>query len=110
MRYCVILAVLLQLATAADPAPKDQDCKKLSGDAGWPAPDVWAKALPGVIPREQNDPKVTRPDYQLVATSISQVQAAVKFAADNNIRLSILNSAHDFLGRLVLSFEKKKKG
>jgi hypothetical protein len=101
MRCYVIISLFLQLTTAHQPASDTLNCKQLVGDPSWPAPDVWSKALPGVIPRGPQDPKVKRPDYQLIVTNVSQVQAAVKFAADNNLRLSILNSAHDFNGRFV---------
>lgn len=37
-----------------------------------------------------------RPNMRLEATSVDEVSKAVKFAASNNIRLSILNSGHDF--------------
>jgi hypothetical protein len=100
MRNYVIFSFLL-LAVAQDSATKGQECRKLPGDAGWPASDVWSKALPGVVARGPQDPKVRRPDYQLTATSIAEVQAAVKFTAEHGIRLTILNSAHDFLGRFL---------
>jgi hypothetical protein len=100
MRCYVIFSFLL-LVVAQDSTSKGQDCRKLPGDAGWPAPDVWSKVLPGAVPRGPQDPKLTRPDYQLTVTSIAEVQAAVKFTADHGIRLTILNSAHDFLGRHV---------
>jgi hypothetical protein len=102
MRCYVIFSLLLPLITAQKPASDRPNCKKLPGDPDWPTPDAWSKALPGVIPRGPQDPKVKRPDYQLIVTNVSQVQAAVKFAVDNNLRLSILNSAHDFVGRFVL--------
>jgi hypothetical protein len=110
MRGYVIFSLLLQLITAENPDDERPKCKRLSGDPDWPAPDVWSKALPGVIPRGPQDPKVTRPDYQLIATNVSQVQAAVRFVADNNIRLTVLNSAHDFNGRSVLYFSTAANG
>lgn len=39
------------------------------------------------------------PDYRLEATTAAEVQSAVKFAKKYKVRLSILNSGHDFHGR-----------
>ena len=39
------------------------------------------------------------PEYVIVATTAEQVQAGVKFAHENNIRVVIRNSGHDFMGR-----------
>lgn len=75
-----------------------EGCKLLSSDSNWPAPDVWTSVLPEVMPREANS-EVTRPDYHLVAEDVASIQAAVNFTAENNIRLTIVNSGHDFLGR-----------
>lgn len=51
---------------------------------------------------EVERPKVTagkqHPQYRLEATNVQDVIAAVKFAKEHNIRISILNSGHDFQG------------
>jgi FAD/FMN-containing dehydrogenase len=39
------------------------------------------------------------PDYTFRAKNIEDVQKAVKFAAGNNVRLSVIASGHDYLGR-----------
>ncbi|KAK0634225.1 hypothetical protein B0T14DRAFT_542935 [Immersiella caudata] len=39
------------------------------------------------------------PSYVVNATSVKQVEAAVKFARQNKIRLIIKNTGHDFVGR-----------
>lgn len=75
-----------------------EGCKVLSSDSNWPAPDEWTSALAGVTPREAN-PEVTRPDYHLAVEDFASVQAAINFTAENNIRLTLVNSGHDFLGR-----------
>jgi hypothetical protein len=41
------------------------------------------------------------PVYVVNATTVKQVTAAVNFARDNNIRLNVKGSSHDFLGRSV---------
>jgi heat shock protein HslJ len=76
-------------------------CKKLPKDADWPAETVWKAELPGVMARGPQIANATLPDYSYQARTVEQVQKAVKFVAENNIRLSILNSGHDFIGRSV---------
>ena len=75
-------------------------CRALSKDSSYPARSAWSLALPGVEANVKNaaDPN---PDYTFIPTSYSAVQAAVNFVRKNNIRLSIINSGHDFLGRYV---------
>jgi len=93
--------VILSLHIAVAVSEAGSACKLLPGDPKWPAVDVWKNALPGVVAleksKEEGSPR--RPDYQLVATTTEQVQAAVKFSAEKNVRLTILNSGVDFLGR-----------
>lgn len=75
-------------------------CNKISSDADWPVEAVWKKALPDVVLRSTKlKAGVYRPDYSLRAESYKDVQDAVKFAAKNNIRITVINSGHDFLGR-----------
>jgi hypothetical protein len=87
-------------APAAGAAPAD--CKILSSDQGWPTTEVWKKAMPKVATRGNVKVGLAAPDYKVIATTAHEVQEAVKFAADHNIRLSVLNSGHDFLGRYVI--------
>jgi FAD binding domain len=72
-------------------------CKKLPTDADWPLPEIWKAELKGVdvlMPEE-----LKHPQYVYEAKTVQHIQNAVKFAAKYNIRLSIINSGHDFLGR-----------
>lgn len=73
-------------------------CKVLSSDSNWPAPEEWTSALPDVTPGEASS-EFTRPDYHLAVEEVASVQAAINFTAENNIRLTLVNSGHDFLGR-----------
>lgn len=73
-------------------------CKRLPTDPEWPSPSAWAAALPGVVARGPQG-AITRPDYSLDARSVADVQAAVNFARTHNLRLTILSTGHDFLGR-----------
>jgi hypothetical protein len=42
------------------------------------------------------------PFYVVNATDASDVQAALRFAKDNNIRLNVKATGHNFMGRCVL--------
>lgn len=99
MRCEAIFWLLVQFAPVIFAAPSDLSCKLIPEDKDWPVKAVWESVLPGVVARGTQDAKLKRPDYQLTVTSVEQVQHAVKFASENNIRLTVLNSGHDFLGR-----------
>lgn len=67
-------------------------CLTLPTDSDWPAPEVWKAQLPGVIPRDEKNSD--QPNYRIRPKYASDVQKAVKFAGDNNIRVSIVVSGH----------------
>jgi hypothetical protein len=102
MKVSILFLALTQLAfglnntTAADtPA----GCKKLATDAGWPTPAEWKAAMPEVEKHKQGA-GARHPDYLLRAESYKDVQSAVRFCANNNIRLVIITSGHvSSLGR-----------
>jgi hypothetical protein len=73
-------------------------CRKLSTDSDWPTAEQWKAALPEVVPFK-NRGTGFHPDYTLRARSAKDVQQAVTFCKQNNIRLTIINSGHDWLGR-----------
>ena len=84
----------------ADSAPVPTPvCKVITGDKDWPADDVWKKEIPGVEKSPALSGNTTRPDWVINAKGPSDVQAAVSFAAKYNVRVSVINSGHDFLGR-----------
>ena len=93
-----LLAGLQLAACSPAPQPASEDCKILPDDANWPAAEAWKENLKGVQAREK-DATPGSPDYRFNANTVEKVQAAVKFAAKHNLRLSILNSGHDFVGR-----------
>jgi hypothetical protein len=74
-------------------------CKVIVGDKEWPADEVWIKEIPGVQKSPSVFGNITRPDWVLNAKGPEDVQAAVNFASKYSIRVSIINSGHDFLGR-----------
>ncbi|KAF1982276.1 FAD-binding domain-containing protein [Aulographum hederae CBS 113979] len=91
------------IASAAINSTTPSGCRAIAGDASWPSPDVWTAALPGVMPRAAKDAKSGEPDYRFKPKTFADVQAAVNFAREHNVRLSVLNSGHDFLGRNMAS-------
>jgi hypothetical protein len=87
-------------SSAAPAAPAATPvCKVIAGDKNWPADDVWTKEIPGVQKSPEISGTTTRPDWVINAKEATDVQAAVNFAAKYNVRVSIINSGHDFLGR-----------
>jgi hypothetical protein len=77
-------------------APKG--CRKLSSDNDWPTVEVWKTALPGIMPGSSGTPG---PDYRIQAKSVADVQRAVKFANEHNIRISVITTGHDQIGRSI---------
>jgi hypothetical protein len=72
------------------------DCKLLASDKGFPADDVWKKAFPEAFKKMKG---TEGPDWWLQAKSVEDVQKAVNFAREKNIRLSVITTGHDFHGR-----------
>jgi hypothetical protein len=85
-------------ATMKVKSPAPSNCKKLSTDSDWPANDVWKSELPGVLPIEPNK-RLKHPDWVYKINTVEQVQKAVRFAATHNVRLTIINTGHDFMNR-----------
>lgn len=90
-----ILSIFFSLVASQAVPAGPASCKRLSTDATWPAAALWRQAMPEVEKFGAKGSK-QHPNMRLDATSVDEVLAAVKFAASNNIRLSILNSGHDF--------------
>ena len=84
--------------TTAQKLQAPAGCKKLPKDSDWPAPDVVNRELPG-WEAPMPDGNMKHPDYVYEVKTVASTQRAVKFAAKHNVRLSIINSGHDFLGR-----------
>ncbi|CAG9990958.1 unnamed protein product [Clonostachys byssicola] len=96
--YAALSALLLgsQSCLAAN-AP--QGCKKLHTDDDWPSIEEWQNAIPGVAEENNSDSHGSLPDYRIRAKSYADVQSAVKFSAKHNIRLTVLTTGHDEVGR-----------
>jgi hypothetical protein len=93
--------VILLASAAARAAPSDGECKPIPGDSTWPADSVWTQELPGIVKSPPQKGSTTRPDFVYTVKQPADVQAAIKFVGKHNVRLSIINSGHDFLGRYV---------
>ncbi|KAK2623642.1 hypothetical protein QTJ16_006823 [Diplocarpon rosae] len=97
------------VVAAAAPAGHQQQgiapagCRKLSTDVDWPAPEVWAAAIPGVVPNSVKGTDLIAPggvsDYRIRARSVEDVQNAVRFASQHNIRIAVITTGHDQIGR-----------
>lgn len=74
-------------------------CRKLNTDVDWPAPEVWEAALPGVVATNGSDRWGPTVNYRLQAKSVADVQSAVRFATEHNVRLTVLTTGHDQLAR-----------
>jgi len=75
-----------------------QGCKLLASDKGFPSAEIIKQKLPKAAFKE---PGTLGPDWVLRATQVSDVQDAVNFAREHNVRLTILTTGHDFGGRYV---------
>ncbi|KAI6715417.1 FAD binding domain-containing protein [Diplocarpon mali] len=107
--HTLLPLVISSILVAAAPQTYEQQgiapagCRKLSTDADWPAPEVWAAAIPGVVPNSvKGTDKVTAggvSDYRIRARSAQDVQNAVRFASQHNIRIAVITTGHDQVGR-----------
>ncbi|KAM0542564.1 hypothetical protein ACHAPJ_012735 [Fusarium lateritium] len=95
-----LLALLFAVqACLASTAPRH--CRRLHTDVDWPSFEEWKAAIPGIIKQNNSDSFGSLPDYRIRAKCYSEVQAAVKFAALHKIRLSVITTGHDALGRNI---------
>jgi FAD/FMN-containing dehydrogenase len=109
MKQLLALLAVLPLAFALPQAPAPAaaakqktpaGCRALNTDAEFPSEDSWIKDLPMAFPVPKGENATTNEvDYKIAVTKYENVQDAVKFAAKHNLRLSVISSGHDFLGR-----------
>ncbi|GJC99261.1 FAD binding domain-containing protein [Colletotrichum higginsianum] len=86
------LAGAVGSASAASlPSPS---CKYLPGDPGWPSADAWAQ-----LNRTVDGRLVATVPYAVDASGPADVQAALRFADQHNVRLVVRNTGHDYNGR-----------
>ncbi|KAM0789391.1 hypothetical protein ACM66B_000220 [Microbotryomycetes sp. NB124-2] len=64
---------------------------------GWLAPNATAVPVDETTTTPLHGKRM--PDYLVEARSTADVQHAVKFARDHRLRLRVLNTGHDYLGR-----------
>ncbi|KAL5610775.1 hypothetical protein FOBRF1_006892 [Fusarium oxysporum] len=99
MRTFILLYLTASLPTLVTSTTAPKGCRKLSTDHDWPSHEIWEDGIPGVIRQNGSDPHGGLPNYRVRADSASDIQAAVRFASKHNIRLSIITTGHDQLGR-----------
>jgi hypothetical protein len=75
-------------------------CKKLASDRGWPTDPVWRSALAGAFKKLRGTEGA---DWFFQAKSVADVQKAFAFVRENNVRLTVISTGHDFLGRSAMS-------
>lgn len=98
--WASVLALLLGLQKClANTAP--QGCYKLHTDDDWPSFQEWENGIPGVVKENNSDRFGSLPDYRIRARSYTDIQAAVKFSALHKIRLSVITTGHDQIGRNI---------
>ncbi|KAJ0267751.1 hypothetical protein COL940_014066 [Colletotrichum noveboracense] len=95
IRFFTVILGLQACSAAVAPT----GCSKLHTDDDWPVVEEWQAKLPGIIKQTLSDANGLLPDYRIRAKSYSEVQDAVRFAASNNIRLTVITTGHDELGR-----------
>ena len=76
-------------------------CRRLSTDVDWPTLQEWQEAIPGVEIQNNTDSLGPLPDYRIRAKCYEDVQTAVRFAAAKEVRVSVITTGHDQLGRNI---------
>jgi hypothetical protein len=71
-------------------------CKLLASDKGFPTEEDVLQTFPKVFRKMKG---TEGPDFWLQPQTVEEVQKAVKFAHEKNIRLNVITSGHDFHGR-----------
>jgi hypothetical protein len=94
----ILVALRCGAAVSNGTVETPSGCKAIKGDRSFPDISVWNNELPGVVPTVRKGDPFTSTDYTFVAWNASDVQKAIRFASSHNIRLSVINSGHDFLG------------
>jgi hypothetical protein len=94
------ITALLVVSATSNAAPNDnttpEGCRKLKIDVDWPTLAAWKTAIPGVTAGNAGP---QGPDYRIQVKDFADVQNAVKFATKNNIRVTIITTGHDQIGR-----------
>jgi hypothetical protein len=71
-------------------------CKRLASDRGWPTDQVWRSSLSGVFKKLRG---TEASDWFFQAKTVADVQKAFAFVREHNVRLTVISSGHDFIGR-----------
>jgi hypothetical protein len=71
-------------------------CKLLASDKGFPTEEELVKEFPKAFRKMKG---TEGPDFWIQPQTVEEVQKAVNFAREKNIRINIVTSGHDFHGR-----------
>jgi hypothetical protein len=99
IQHIAIMPALPDRALTPDSTEAPAGCKLLLCDKGWPADSVWKATFPGIFKKLKGS---LGPDFMIQAKNVEDVQKAVNFARDHNIRLTVITAGHDFHGRCVI--------
>jgi FAD/FMN-containing dehydrogenase len=105
MKYLsTLFLATLAFANPEDPpvVPKTKTpvgCRAMITDETYPSPEVWKKELPTSEMRNVDLEGDGHTEYKIRPSTYQEVVEAVKFSSKHNLRLSIMNSGHDFVGR-----------
>jgi hypothetical protein len=95
-QHTAILPPFPDRALKANSSEAPSGCKLLPSDKGWPADWKWRSTFPGVFKKLKG---TVGPDWMVQTKTVEDVQKVVNFARENNVRLTIISTGHDFHGR-----------
>jgi hypothetical protein len=96
LQHTAILPPFPDKILRANSSEAPAGCRFLPSDKGWPANHVWKAEFPGIFNKLRG---TVGPDWMYQAQSVADVQKAVNFAREKNVRLTVISTGHDFGGR-----------
>jgi hypothetical protein len=96
VQHTAILPPFPDKALKANTSEAPAGCRYLPSDKGWPSDDMWKANFPGVFKKLRG---TVGPDWMVQAQSVADVQKAVNFAREHNVRLTVITTGHDFHAR-----------
>jgi hypothetical protein len=96
LQHTAILPPFPDKALKPNSSDAPAGCRLLLSDRGWPTDDIWKAEFPGIFKKLRG---TVGPDWMFQAQSVADVQKAVNFAREKNVRLTVISTGHDFGGR-----------
>ena len=96
LQHTAILPPFPDKALLPNTTTAPEGCKFLPSDRGFPGDALWRSTFPGIFKKLKG---TYGPDWMAQAKTVADVQKAVNFAREHNVRLSIISTGHDFHGR-----------